>query len=202
MKPHVPNPCHEDWSQMLPEEQGRFCGVCSKMVIDFTDWEPEAISDYLMQRKEEKVCGRFGVHQLHTPVKPRELNWPALIGVSALSYLRKVAAVIVVVFGLSSSSCNTRSQGQVEAAPEMPDTVQHAQSNIVDDDSVLMGKPIPPARAECDKGLHISKPVVISRATEVMGGAVGVTIGNLNDKDTSLPKISDTTVLADKLEDD
>ena len=35
-KPIIPNPCHEDWNKMTPEDKGRHCSVCDKVVIDFT----------------------------------------------------------------------------------------------------------------------------------------------------------------------
>jgi len=32
----IPEPCHENWHQMTPTEQGRFCNACSKEVVDFS----------------------------------------------------------------------------------------------------------------------------------------------------------------------
>lgn len=198
MKPYIANPCHEDWNQMLPEEQGRFCRMCSKTVVDFIDWEPEVISEYLIQHKDEKICGRFSVHQLYAPAQTEEPNWPALIGVSALSYIRKVAAVIIVVFGLGASSCNTDVQGKAVASPAIEDTSLLVPSDIVESESVSMGSVIVPAPAECDKGLHVAKPLVNSRAEEVVGDTVGVIIGSLPEEQERYQKgriDSDTTSL-------
>lgn len=107
MKLSIPTPCHEDWNKMQPEEQGRHCQACSKMVVDFTTWEPEAIRDYMMQRRGENVCGRFTVDQVATTTEPETINWPMMIAQSGLSIFKKVAAVIIVVFGLSTSSCKS-----------------------------------------------------------------------------------------------
>lgn len=108
MKLYMPKPCHEDWEEMLPEEQGRLCLICNRTVVDFINWEPDAIKDYIIQRRGERVCGRFTVDQLDITEKAEELNWPALIRLSGLSFLKKVAAVIVVVFGVAVSSCNNK----------------------------------------------------------------------------------------------
>ncbi len=94
----IPKPCHEDWNAMLPEEQGRFCLSCSKTVIDFSSWEPEAILDYLRHRKEERVCGRFNTEQVEAlPPKEDLLN---RVVRAHMPLLRKIAAVIVLSFGL------------------------------------------------------------------------------------------------------
>ena len=36
----IPEPCHENWNKMTPQEQGRHCAVCSKVVVDFTKKTP------------------------------------------------------------------------------------------------------------------------------------------------------------------
>lgn len=60
----IPNPCYENWEIMSPQEKGRFCSVCSKCVIDFTQKQPEEINQIFVERKGEKICGRFYNHQL------------------------------------------------------------------------------------------------------------------------------------------
>jgi hypothetical protein len=43
----IPNPCHENWELMTPQEQGRHCKVCNKVVTDFTTMSNEEIIRYL-----------------------------------------------------------------------------------------------------------------------------------------------------------
>lgn len=35
-RPLVPNPCHEDWDKLTPEERGHFCTVCETKVWDLS----------------------------------------------------------------------------------------------------------------------------------------------------------------------
>jgi hypothetical protein len=64
---HIPVPCHENWDAMTEAEKGRFCAVCEKTVIDFSQMnESEIIATLNEKLKTEKVCGRFEKTQIHT----------------------------------------------------------------------------------------------------------------------------------------
>jgi len=63
-KLNIPQPCHEDWSQMTASEQGRFCSSCEKEVIDFTKLSRNQIASKV--QKGEKICGRYRKDQLET----------------------------------------------------------------------------------------------------------------------------------------
>ncbi|GEN75953.1 hypothetical protein [Chryseobacterium hagamense] len=63
-KINIPDPCSEDWDRMTPFEKGRFCAVCNKCVIDFTQKTPSEVRQILAERKNEKTCGRFYTVQL------------------------------------------------------------------------------------------------------------------------------------------
>ncbi len=62
---YIPNPCSENWNEMTPEEKGRFCSVCSKCVIDFTEKNSQEIQEIIEEKSNESVCGRFYNHQLN-----------------------------------------------------------------------------------------------------------------------------------------
>lgn len=60
----IPTPCHENWDQMTPKEQGRFCAVCSKVVTDFTQMSNEEILNILGTIRQTS-CGRMNDEQLY-----------------------------------------------------------------------------------------------------------------------------------------
>lgn len=66
----IPKPCHENWNKMTPEEQGRHCAVCSKVVQDYSNMNTHEIIDSL-KKSEGEVCGRINVKQV-TPVNRKQ----------------------------------------------------------------------------------------------------------------------------------
>jgi len=76
-KIYIPEPCFEDWDKMTPTEQGAFCGVCSKDVIDFSNRSEEEIQRYLAENMNAKICGRFKASQIceeNDEVPPLKIN--------------------------------------------------------------------------------------------------------------------------------
>lgn len=61
---YIPKPCHENWNSMTPQEKGRHCDVCSKVVVDFTQKTPVEV-DKIMNEAEGSVCGNFSIDQLN-----------------------------------------------------------------------------------------------------------------------------------------
>ncbi len=74
-KIHIPDPCNEDWDKMTPNEQGSFCQVCSKTVVDFSEKSENEIQSFLLDNMDKKVCGRFRISQLETtPIEEPRLK--------------------------------------------------------------------------------------------------------------------------------
>lgn len=144
----IPTPCHENWEGMKQLEAGKFCGSCSKIVVDFTSWEVNDIFSYLKQNTG--TCGRFKKSQME-PVEVAE-DLVVSIANSNFSTLRKIAAIIVVVFVVGASSCtdnNTKGQIQIKAS-HITDSVNAVGGAAVVIDSVsdlietdgLLGEPV------------------------------------------------------------
>ena len=62
----ITEPCQENWDNMVPNENGRFCLSCSKTVVDFTTMLPDEVQHYFTQNQNTNICGRFKKSQLDT----------------------------------------------------------------------------------------------------------------------------------------
>lgn len=72
MKVTIPKPCQENWSNMTPEEKGRFCQVCSKSVRDFTTaTDLEIMADL---SENPNICASFRPDQLDRNLSYSFLN--------------------------------------------------------------------------------------------------------------------------------
>src|SRR5215468_9186976 len=65
---HVPTPCHENWKDMTPTHQGRYCASCQKQVIDFSNKSDREIAMFFKRPLTGSVCGRFMADQLNRDI--------------------------------------------------------------------------------------------------------------------------------------
>ena len=56
---HIANPCQENWNEMTPNIEGRFCDRCTKTVIDFTNMQQDTIQDYIKKNQTKSICARI-----------------------------------------------------------------------------------------------------------------------------------------------
>lgn len=138
----IPQPCHEDWNDMTPADQGRHCSHCSKTVVDFTQSRPQEILFYLNQHSSEKLCGRFNPEQIVEPI-PSPEDFVKQLSYFKMPLLRKIAAIFLFAFSVMAVSCNDHLTGKViKSDPVQVDSSgarkDSTQSHI---DTVLTGEP-------------------------------------------------------------
>lgn len=95
----IPAPCHENWNEMSPETQGRFCNSCQKTVIDFTQCSDEEI--LAKMQTEKGLCGRFNAKQLN-----RQLTSRASIAHTAM------ATAVLSIMTLSANGVQAQESNQ------------------------------------------------------------------------------------------
>lgn len=138
----IPEPCYQNWQQMTPVEQGRFCNACAKTVVDFSIMTDQQILDYL-SAAAGGICGRVQQSQLQrtlqpVPVPPKTRWWMALLMPLVMGVQRVKAQQQV----LQGKVAYPRPEMQVkkgEVAPITKRTAVHISGTVTDS----AGKPIP-----------------------------------------------------------
>lgn len=120
LKIQVPNPCHEDWNAMTPNQQGRFCDHCSKSVIDFTKMKTPEIQAYFIRNKGSKVCGKFSNSQLESI----RINIPMEVMFSQTQFHKIFLLALLVTMGTTLISCsdNNGDKQTIESIEVVDDT--------------------------------------------------------------------------------
>jgi hypothetical protein len=77
---NIPQPCTENWQEMSPQVQGRFCAHCQKAVVDVSDWDDQQLAAFY-KKQTESVCVRLLQTQLARPIEihsdsPRSASLP------------------------------------------------------------------------------------------------------------------------------
>jgi hypothetical protein len=119
----IPKPCHEDWNEMTPIEQGAFCGKCAKTVVDFTKKSTKEIKNFFLSRSQDKTCGRFLSSQLDSSSEPVDLLIPLNILPRHLSFAKTFAFALFITFGTTLFSCSTQ-KGEVVGKISAVDTTE------------------------------------------------------------------------------
>ncbi len=109
----IPEPCSENWDKMLPEEKGRFCMSCQKVVVDFTTMSDEQLLKYFTDHEGKSTCGHFLATQVDRPlVIPQKKYWYYSIN-------KKVAAAFIAVQAmLLNVRANALPQNNIEIVGE------------------------------------------------------------------------------------
>jgi TonB family protein len=141
MRISIPKPCHEDWNQMTPNEQGRFCLSCQKTVVDFTNMTKTEISDYFKIMVNENICGRIKKSDLSEDVVlPEVVIYPSRFFITPKYTPSRMFVITVGMVFLYSCNGSPMSRDvrinekeQIDTSSIIPMTPSH-------DDSVLLGE--------------------------------------------------------------
>jgi TonB-dependent SusC/RagA subfamily outer membrane receptor len=127
LKLSITEPCHENWQNMNPTEQGRYCNSCVKEVIDFTCMSDTEVLYYFINKKKENVCGRFYNDQLN-----REIAKPKYEKSKTMWYWN----YFVMLFLLLVKGNASKAQVVIEQYP----AEQQSKSNIEEKCTSIKGK--------------------------------------------------------------
>ncbi len=173
----IPEPCSENWNKMTPTDTGRFCQQCTKNVIDFTGMTNEEISLYLMQHKEERVCGRFKQQQLSSIT----IQIPQKVLLSQTQFRKMFLLALLFSMGTTLLSCSDKAgnKQKIENVVIEEDEVIASEDTIkntsktpsMDPDNIIVGDvprnmenaaalPIPPPTQEGEfmEGMVVYEP--------------------------------------------
>lgn len=143
----IPNPCNENWNDMLPSNSGRFCTSCEKVVIDLsTKTHNELV--HFFEGNTRSICAKMPSTALNHPIftsEPGHKNAVSLIAILL------GAALITSINSWSAQNVTTTSNVSLIALlnedPLLNTHVSPTDSNvriieflIIDD---LTGEPMP-----------------------------------------------------------
>ncbi len=134
----IPQPCHENWEEMTPVEQGRFCAHCQKKVIDFTMMPDADVINIFKSANDGPPCGRFLNSQLDRP-----LLQPARPIPLYLYLAKRIAASLLFIQTLVSTAWAQTIKQNTEQQPVIKDSLGKQplsiQGRVVDKET---GKPM------------------------------------------------------------
>lgn len=141
----IPEPCHEDWDKMTPNDIGRFCGSCSKNVVDFTNMLPGEIQVYFQQHNN--VCGRFKKSQLDSIT----IQIPNRVLYSQTHYNKMFLLALFITMGTTLFSCSDKNGNKQKI-----DKVEIIE-NTSKMNNITVGVRLPP-KTDSNNALHHNIP--------------------------------------------
>lgn len=146
MKYIIPEPCNASLQEMQNTEKGKFCFLCNKEVIDFRNWNKDAIEKYL---DAHPSCGIFRKEQFFPEIKPVAKS-------SILSSSIRLFGALAMFFGLASCNEKVEPNKHTSNAQEPNIKEELKEENY----APMMGKPCLPKFEKRDKSIKgLIKPI-------------------------------------------
>jgi hypothetical protein len=165
----IPQPCHEDWNKMTPDETGRFCNSCVKSVVDFTNMKAPEIQEYFIKNSGKNVCGRFKTAQLDSII----IRIPKDVLFSQVQFHKIFMLALLVSMGTTLLSCqNSNGDKQKIDSVEVVDTL----NRIPGTDSLKINTTVPDFKSDSLSstgpysvltGFTVTEPIIDSTAATV-----------------------------------
>lgn len=130
----IGEPCKEDWSNMIPNNEGHFCDLCSKTVIDFTQLSQNEILEKLKTEKGN-ICVRMTEAQLDTPFLEFEKTKQY-----SLPYSKTAASIMLAASLIGTQSCTPESQAENPIEQNSNSSIISEKSNEVVKDEITCGQ--------------------------------------------------------------
>jgi hypothetical protein len=158
----VPQPCQENWEEMRPEFQGRFCQNCQKTVVDFTQMSDAEVVRWL-EKENGRVCGRFRHNQVDKPL--------LLASAPQHRHIWKTTCLVFAAW-LSTKSADAKTPPQDTHTFQTSDLAPTVEALKVPTDStiIIKGKVVDGATQETMPGVTVQvKGTNIAAPTTVDG---------------------------------
>lgn len=121
---NIPKPCHENWQNMTPREQGRYCGSCQKIVVDFSMMSDKEMLDTISKTAGQPVCGRFANDQLNRKIE-RATDKRRF----SLRYVWNLLLASVLLI----ESCDESTTGEIDVRPSVEIVEEETMGKVADD---------------------------------------------------------------------
>ncbi len=143
----IAKPCSADWNKMSPSEQGKFCGLCSLTVVDFTKMNNQEIKEYFLCHQNKKTCGRFNTSQVtNTPtLHPKIVLYIKQSHLKALAF--SILSLLTFLIGCRKPASNSRphmmgdvsfeTMGEPKFNIEQVDTITTTPRTIIGDTTYI-----------------------------------------------------------------
>ncbi|MBB4807669.1 hypothetical protein HNP38_002975 [Chryseobacterium defluvii] len=135
----IEKPCEEPLEQMHNISGGKFCGLCSKKVIDLSGLSDMEIMEILHQNKGVKFCGMVFRHQLNRPLEvktPIEKN----VHSRKITFTKIAAGVVLTASIINSYPAQTNNFTQTEINISPVSKQKNEKENTGDGKYVISGK--------------------------------------------------------------
>jgi hypothetical protein len=170
----IPKPCSEDWNQMTPEAQGRFCNSCQKTVTDCTHMSDAQLIAFFKKPKQS-ICGRFTQEQLENDILiPRKrIPW--------VKYFFQIA-LPALLLSLKSTAQTTRIKTPIET---LPAATKGEVAPVILGDTTANQLPTITGKVKDSQGMPVPYATVFIKGTT--NGVAADSLGNFSINNVLLP---------------